>query len=50
MYDWKIQKSKLSAKGILTLTNHLNCSIDYLLGRTDIPENPNVICNKVTKN
>lgn len=46
IYDWKIKKSKPSAEDILILSNYFSISADYLLGRTDIPENPNVKLNE----
>lgn len=36
--DWKSGRSFPTAQKLVTLAEYLNCSIDYLLGRTDIPE------------
>lgn len=43
IYDWKIGKSKPSAEDVYILADYFNCSVDYLLGRTDCPYM--VICN-----
>lgn len=39
---WKSGERMPSAENIITLADYFNVSADYLLGRTDIPENPNV--------
>ena len=36
--DWKRGKSAPSAPALILLADCLDCSIDYLLGRTDNPE------------
>ncbi len=36
--DWKSGRSKPTSKTIIKIAEHLNYSIDYLLGRTDIKE------------
>lgn len=36
--DWKSGRSMPSAIKLDILANYLNCSVDYLLGRTDNPE------------
>lgn len=36
--DWKSGRSMPTAKKLVKIADYLNCSIDYLLGRTDIPE------------
>jgi len=36
--DWKSGRSMPSALKLDILATHLNCSVDYLLGRTDNPE------------
>lgn len=36
--DWKNGRSLPTAPKLLILANYLDCSIDYLLGRTDTPE------------
>ena len=38
IYDWKIGKSKPSAEDVYIIADYLDCSVDYLLGRTDNPE------------
>ena len=38
IYDWKIGKSRPSAEDVLIIAEHLNVSVDYLLGRTDKPD------------
>lgn len=36
--DWKSGRSLPTATKLVVLADYLNCSVDYLLGRTDIPE------------
>ena len=36
--DWKNKRSMPSAISLEILADYLDCSVDYLLGRTDIPE------------
>lgn len=36
--DWKSGRSMPTAKKLISLADFLNCSIDYILGRTDNPE------------
>ena len=36
--DWKSGRSMPTAKKLISLADFLNCSIDYLLGRTNNPE------------
>lgn len=36
--DWKNGKSVPSASALIVLADYLECSVDYLLGRTDNPE------------
>lgn len=36
--DWKKGKSKPTAEALVLIADYFNCSIDYLLGRTDNPE------------
>lgn len=36
--DWKKGRSMPSATALDTLATYLDCSVDYLLGRTDNPE------------
>ncbi len=36
--DWKSGRSMPTAKKLISLADYLECSIDYLLGRTDNPE------------
>ncbi len=36
--DWKKGRSKPTSKTIIKIAEHLNYSVDYLLGRTDIKE------------
>lgn len=36
--DWKSGRSMPSAIKLDILADYLNCSVDYLLGRTDKPE------------
>ena len=36
--DWKYGRSKPGADSLIALADYLDCSIDYILGRTDIPE------------
>lgn len=36
--DWKSGRSMPSAIKLDTLADYLDCSVDYLLGRTDNPE------------
>lgn len=36
--DWKSGRSMPSAVKLDILANYLDCSVDYLLGRTDKPE------------
>lgn len=38
--DWKKGRSKPSIDTIIKIADYLNCSVDYLLGRTDIPSIP----------
>lgn len=38
IYDWKIGKSRPSAEDVYIIADHLNVSIDYLVGRTDKPD------------
>lgn len=35
---WKNGERMPSAENLITLADYLDCSIDYLLGRTDNPE------------
>lgn len=37
IYDWKIGKSKPSAEDLYILADYFDCSVDYLLGRSDEP-------------
>lgn len=36
--DWKSGRSMPSATALDVLANYLDCSVDYLLGRTDNPD------------
>ena len=36
--DWKRGKSKPGAEALIKIADYLDCSVDYLLGRTDKPE------------
>ena len=36
--DWKYGRSKPGAESLISLAEYLDCSIDYLVGRTDVPE------------
>lgn len=36
--DWKNGRSFPTAQKLMLLADYLDCSVDYLLGRTDIPE------------
>lgn len=36
--DWKSGKSKPNIDAISNIADYLDCSVDYLLGRTDVPE------------
>ena len=36
--DWKYGRSKPGADSLAALADYLDCSVDYLLGRTDVPE------------
>lgn len=36
--DWKSGRSLPTATKLVVLADYLDCSIDYLLGRTDVPE------------
>lgn len=36
--DWKSGKSKPNIDAITKIADYLDCSVDYLLGRTDNPE------------
>lgn len=36
--DWKSGRSMPTAPKLVILADYLNCSVDYLLGRTDNPE------------
>ena len=36
--DWKSGRSMPSAVALGTLADYLDCSVDYLLGRTDNPD------------
>ena len=36
--DWKSGRSMPSAAALDVLANYLDCSVDYLLGRTDNPD------------
>ncbi len=36
--DWKSGRSMPSAVNLDIIADYLDCSVDYLLGRTDIPE------------
>ena len=36
--DWKHGRSKPGADSLVVLADYLDCSVDYLLGRTDVPE------------
>lgn len=36
--DWKKGRSMPTAIKLITLADYLNCSVDYILGRTDNPE------------
>ena len=44
--DWKSGRSMPTAKKLISLADYLECSIDYLLGRTDNPEINNVATEK----
>lgn len=47
--DWSNRGTIPNGETLIKIADYFNVSTDYLLGRTDIPENPNVICNKTTK-
>ena len=36
VYNWENQRSEPSILDLINLANNLDCSIDYLVGRTDI--------------
>lgn len=36
--DWKSGRSMPTASKLVILADYLDCSVDYLLGRTDNPE------------
>ena len=36
--DWKQGRSRPNIDAIIKIADFLNCSIDYLLGRADVPE------------
>ncbi len=40
--DWKSGRSMPTASKLIILADYLDCSVDYLLGRTDVPDNPNL--------
>jgi len=40
--QWKSDKQVPSYDNLLKLANYFDVSADYLLGRTDVPENPNL--------
>lgn len=40
--QWKSDKQVPSYDNLLKLANYFNVSADYLLGRTDVPDNPNL--------
>lgn len=40
--NWKKGTKTPSFENILKIANYFNVSADYLLGRTDIPDNPNL--------
>lgn len=42
IYDLEKKEKSPSSEKILKIADYLDCSIDYLLGRTNIPENPNL--------
>ena len=36
--DWKSGRSKPTADALILVADYFDCSVDYLLGRTDKPE------------
>lgn len=36
--DWKSGKSKPTAEALVLIAEYFDCSVDYLLGRTERPE------------
>lgn len=36
--DWRTGKSKPGAEALIKIADYLDCSVDYLLGRTDNPQ------------
>lgn len=42
IYRMKAQNQMPSVDKIVKIADYLDCSVDYLLGRTDIPDNPNL--------
>ncbi|OUP68063.1 hypothetical protein B5F10_14740 [Anaerotruncus colihominis] len=38
VYEWASGDREPVSEHLLTLANYLDCSVDYLLGRTDNPE------------
>lgn len=38
--DWKKGKSRPTAEALVLIANYFNCSVDYLLGRTNIKSTP----------
>ena len=36
--DWKSGWSRPTAEALVLIADYFNCSVDYLLGRTDKPE------------
>lgn len=36
--DWRTGKSKPGAESLIKIADYLDCSVDYLLGRTDNPQ------------
>lgn len=48
--DWKSGRSMPSADKLNILANELNCSVDYLIGRTDFSEEENqLICHNLSE-
>lgn len=48
--DWKKGRSMPTAAKLDILANYLDCSVDYLLGRTDRPENSQSYSNNSISN
>lgn len=36
--DWKQGRSRPNIDAVVKIADYFNCSVDYLLGRTDVPE------------